>query len=79
MKKLLKILLISLPVLIILLAGILFTQTGNNLLKPYLKAELEKQVDLPVDVDLFKLRYDNVALKIVSRCYQYLQSFNPII
>ena len=65
MKKLLKILLISLPVLIMLLSGILFTRTGNNFIKPYLKIELEKQVGLPVEVDLFKLRYDNVALKIV--------------
>lgn len=65
MNKLLKILLISFPILIILLAGILFTQTGNNLVKPLLKAELEKQVGLPVGVDVFKLRYDNVALKIV--------------
>lgn len=65
MKKILKTLLISLPILIILLLGILFTQTGNNLVKPYLKVELEKQVGLPIEVDLFKLRYDNVALKIV--------------
>ena len=65
MKRLLKILLISLLMLIILLSGILFTQAGNDLAKPYLKAELEKQVGLPVEVDLLKLRYDNVALKIV--------------
>jgi hypothetical protein len=42
MKKSLKILLISLPILIIILSDILFTQTGNDLVKPYLKAELEK-------------------------------------
>ena len=65
MKKPLKILLISCLILIILLASILFTQTGNNFVKPYLKAELEKQVGMPVEVDVFKLRYDNVTLKIV--------------
>ena len=65
MKKLLKILFISFPILLVLLAGLLFTQTGNNFIKPFLKDELEKQVGLPVEVDLFKLRYDNVALKIV--------------
>jgi hypothetical protein len=65
MKKLLKISLISLLMLIILLSGILFTQAGNTLVKPFLKAELEKQVGLPVEVDLFTLRYDNLALKIV--------------
>ena len=65
MKKLLKISLITIPVLVIVMAGILFTQTGNDLLKPFLKSQLEKQVGLPVDVDLFKLRYDNVTLNIV--------------
>jgi len=65
MKKYLIIALISLLVLISLLAGLLFTQTGNDIVKPYLKAELEKQTGLPVEVDLFKLRYDNTELKIV--------------
>jgi len=65
MKKYLKITLISLLILIILLAGLLFTQTGNDIVKPYLKAELEEQTGLPVEIDLFKLRYDNTELKIV--------------
>ena len=65
MKKYLKITLISVLMIIVILSGILFTQQGNNLVKPYLKVELEKQIGLPVDVDLFKLRYDNTALKIV--------------
>lgn len=64
MKKYLKIILITLLLLIIALSGVLFTQQGNDLLKPYLKAELEKQVGLPVEVGLYKLRYDNTALKI---------------
>ena len=65
MKKIYKILLITLLVLIIVIAGILFTQTGNDLVKPYLKAELEKQIGLPVEVDTFKLRYDHTLLKLV--------------
>ncbi len=65
MKKYLKIAFISLLILIILLAGLLFTQVGNDIVKPYLKAELEKQTSLPVEVDLFKLRYDSTELKIV--------------
>lgn len=64
MKKYLKITLITLLLLLIAISGLLFTQQGNDLLKPYLKAELEKQVDQPVDVNLFKLRYNNTALKI---------------
>jgi len=64
MKKYLKITLISLLMLIIALSGILFTKQGNNLVKPYLKAGLEKQVGLPVEVNLYKLRYDHTELKI---------------
>ena len=65
MKKYFKIALISLLILIILLSGLLFTQKGNDIVKPYLKAELEKQIGLPVEVSLYKLRYDNTELKIV--------------
>lgn len=65
MKKYLKITLISFLTLVILLTGLLFTQTGNDIAKPYLKAELEKQTGLPVEVDMFKLRYDHTELKIV--------------
>ncbi len=65
MKKFLKISLITLLILVILLAGLLFTQTGNNFLKPYLKTELEKQIGLPVKVDTFKLRYDHTVLDVV--------------
>ena len=65
MKKFLKITLITLLVLVILLALLLFTQTGNDLVKPYLKAELEKQIGLPTEVDKFKLRYDHTVLDII--------------
>ena len=65
MKNLLKILLLVIIVLLFVLFGLLFTQKGNDIAKPYLKAELEKQIGLPVEVDLFMLRYDNIALKII--------------
>ena len=65
MKKYFKITLITLLLLLIALSGLLFTQQGNDFAKPYLKAELEKQVGLPVDVDLFKLRYNHTDLKII--------------
>ena len=65
MKNLLKILLLVIIVLLLVLFGLLFTQKGNDIAKPYLKAELEKQIGLPIEVDLFMLRYDNIALKII--------------
>ena len=64
MKIYLKITLITLLLLLIALSGLLFTQQGNDFAKPYLKAELEKQVGQPVEVDLFKLRYNHTDLKI---------------
>ncbi|HIP28037.1 MAG TPA: hypothetical protein EYG82_02560 [Sulfurovum sp.] len=65
MKKFLTITLITLLVLVILLAVLLFTQMGNDLVKPYLKEELEKQIGLPTEVETFKLRYDHIVLTIV--------------
>lgn len=65
MKKYIKITLITLLMLLIALSGLLFTQQGNDFAKPYLKSELEKQVGLPVEVDLFKLRYNHTDLKII--------------
>lgn len=65
MKKFLILLLVSLLALVVIVAGILFTQTGNDLVKPYLKTELEKQIGLPVEVDTFKLRYDHTVLDII--------------
>jgi uncharacterized protein YxeA len=65
MKKYIIITLITLLVLLIALAGLLFTQTGNDLAKPYLKAELEKQIGLPTEVETFKLRYDHTVLDII--------------
>lgn len=65
MKKYLNITLITLLLFIIALSGILFTKQGNDFAKPFLKAELEKQVGLPVDVDLFKLRYNHTDVKII--------------
>lgn len=65
MKKTILITLTALLLLILGLLGLLFTQQGNDILKPYLKAELEKQVDQPVNISHFKLRYDHTELKIV--------------
>ena len=65
MKKYLKITLISLLMIIIAFSGILFTQAGNHLVKPYLKAVLEKEIGQPVEVKLYTLRYDHTELKIV--------------
>ena len=65
MKKFLIISLITLLVLVVLMAGLLFTQFGNDLVKPYLKAELEKEIGLPTEVETFKLRYDHTILDII--------------
>lgn len=39
-----------------------FTQTGNTVLKPYVKEALEGEIGLPVDVKSFKLEYGTVRL-----------------
>ncbi len=64
MKKYLKITLVTLLMFAIMLSGLLFTQPGNNLLKPFLKAALEKEIGLPVEVNLYTLRYDHTTLKL---------------
>ena len=65
MKKFLKITLITLLIIVTILAGLLFTQFGNDLVKPYLQAELEKEIGLPTEVETFKLRYDHTVLDII--------------
>jgi hypothetical protein len=65
MKKYLKITLITFALLIVVLSSVLFTQPGNDLLKPYLKAQLEKEIGQPVEVQHFKLRYDHTEIKLL--------------
>lgn len=65
MKKLLIILFTLLLFLAIAIASLLFTPQGNDIVKPYLKSELEKQIGLPVEVENFKLEYDNMKLNFV--------------
>lgn len=65
MKKYIKITLIVLLIIVIAISGLLFTQAGNDVLKPFIKAELEKQTDQPVEISHFKLRYDHTVLKIM--------------
>ena len=64
MKKLLKIFIISLLIVIVAILGIVFTKQGNKFMEPYLQAELEKQIGLPVEVDIFALQYNNVKLNL---------------
>ncbi len=42
-----------------------FTQTGNTVLKPYIKEALEEEIGLPVEVKSFKLEYETVRLTFV--------------
>lgn len=65
MKKTIKIILIVLLLLVVVMAGLLFSQTGNDIIKPYLKAELEKQIGLPTEVETFALRYNHAILNII--------------
>ena len=67
MKKLLKILLLFTILLALLLSAslfFLFSDKGNKFLKPYIQAEIEKKIKLPVDVSFFKLRFDNTEIKL---------------
>jgi len=65
MKKLLITLFILLLLVILGISGILFSQMGNDTLKPYLKSKLEKEIGLPVEISHFKLRYDHTELNII--------------
>jgi hypothetical protein len=65
MKRYLKITLLSLSLFVVAFGTLLFTQTGNDLLKPYLQAKLEKEVGLPVEIKHFTLRYDHTALSLI--------------
>lgn len=68
MHKLLLIILSALLFLALTL-GVLFifsfTQTGNTVLKPYVKEALEEEIGLPVEVNSFKLEYGTVRLTFV--------------
>lgn len=42
-----------------------FSQTGNDMLKPYIKQELEREIGLPVEVKTFKLESGTLSLDMV--------------
>ena len=65
MKTLLKLLLTLTVIMVLLVSGglfFLFSDEGNDILKPYLKAEIEKQIKMPIEVEKFKLRYNTVNI-----------------
>jgi len=66
-KLLMSILLILLFVLLVAtgLSFFLFSQTGNEMLKPYVKEKLEKKIGLPVEVQTFTLQSGNSRLDFV--------------
>jgi hypothetical protein len=68
MNKLLTISLSILLFLLLSLAGILlfaFSQTGNEMLKPYVQQKLEEETGMPVEVSAFKLDSGESSLDIV--------------
>ncbi len=66
----------------------IFTQTGNNMLKPYIKQELEEKIGLPVEIKTFTfdsgtssldfLINKQAAVKVVSQYNLWDQSFEGI-
>lgn len=86
-KLLITILLILLFVLLTVtgLSLFLFSQSGNEMLKPYVKEKLEEKIGLPVEVQTFTLRSGvsslefvinkQAAVKVVSRYSIWDQSF----
>ncbi|GIT98848.1 hypothetical protein [Sulfurovum sp. TSL1] len=68
MNKILKITLWILLFLLLTIVGLsffIFSQTGNNMLKPYVKEKLEEKIGLPVEVNTFKLESGTSSLEIV--------------
>ena len=68
MNKLLIIILSILLFLLLVVAGLFlftFSQAGNDMLKPYLKQELERKMGLPVEVSGFKLESGASSLDMV--------------
>ena len=89
-----KLLIIILSILLFLLLAVVglflftFSQTGNDMLKPYLKQELERKMGLPVEVSGFKLESGvssldmvinkQVTVRVVTHYSLWDQSFEGI-
>ena len=68
MNKILTITLSSILFLLLTITALsffIFSQTGNDMLKPYLKGQLEENIGLPVEVNTFKLESGASSLDIV--------------
>jgi len=68
MNKLLTIILSMLLFVLLTIAGLFlftFSQTGNEMLKPYVKQELEEAIGMPVEVKKFSLESGKSSLDFV--------------
>lgn len=68
MKKLLTISFLIVSFLVLALAGLLFfsfSETGNEMLKPYLQQKLEEEIGMPVEVKAFKLESGTSSVDVV--------------
>jgi len=68
MKKLLTIAFLIVSFLVLALAGLLFfsfSETGNEMLKPYLQQKLEEEIGMPVEVKAFNLESGTSSVDVV--------------
>jgi len=68
MHRLLISILLTLLFVLLVVTGLslfLFSQTGNEMLKPYVKEKLEKKIGLPVEIQTFTLQSGNSRLDFV--------------
>jgi len=91
MKTLFKLLITLLILTALALGGIflfVFSDKGSETMKPYLKAEIEKQIGMPVEISKLKLSKDNaqfdmtvnknLVLEVDSNFSVFSQSFDGI-
>ncbi|MDR0579276.1 MAG: AsmA family protein [Campylobacteraceae bacterium] len=69
MKKFIKIFLLAIAVLVVLLIaliyGLLFTQTGNNILKPIIEKKAKEASGIDIKLDKFSLRLSSIDVEAV--------------
>ena len=64
MKYIMALLLLILTILGIFF-GLLFTEPGNKILRPYIEKEIQKQLPVPAKLETFRLRPDNFAVSML--------------
>ncbi|MDR0762356.1 MAG: hypothetical protein LBF13_04835, partial [Campylobacteraceae bacterium] len=69
MKKFIKIFLLAIVILVVLLAalayGLLFTQAGNDILKPIIEKKAKEAGGIDIKLDKFSLRFNSIDVEAV--------------